>query len=195
IGAAEFEEVRSVLWQESYLLPPYDDRTVYVEFAAVYLERRCFHDDLRHYFPTVEQFGPLDEVLAGDVDADALFAATRLPGAPARERDPAADAGAAEPGVRLEGTPPPLGNPDEARSRRLWAAADRAAARGNRVRAAIRRTRAAWVAGPGRLVDAYAAARDELEHLNRRLATALGLNEAPAAPRQRLPSPPPAPPP
>ncbi len=46
IGDIEFEEIRLVLRQEDYLLPPKDDRTVYVEFAAVYLELRYFVPEL-----------------------------------------------------------------------------------------------------------------------------------------------------
>ena len=40
LGATEFDAARAVLRQENYLLPPRDDRSVYVEFAAVYLELR-----------------------------------------------------------------------------------------------------------------------------------------------------------
>ncbi len=45
IGETEFDEIRSVLRQEDYLLPPRIDATVYIEFAAVYLE-------LRHFVPS-----------------------------------------------------------------------------------------------------------------------------------------------
>ena len=41
IGAAAFEEIRLVLYQENFLLPPASDWSRYVEFAAVYLELRC----------------------------------------------------------------------------------------------------------------------------------------------------------
>src|SRR5262249_28158962 len=42
IGPTAFNEVRSVLRQEHFLLPPGDDRTVYEEFAALFLELRYF---------------------------------------------------------------------------------------------------------------------------------------------------------
>ena len=38
IGRVEFDEIRAVLRQDGYLLPPRDDQTVYREFAAVFLE-------------------------------------------------------------------------------------------------------------------------------------------------------------
>src|SRR5262249_61485166 len=47
IGPTEFEEIRSVLQQENYLLTPQDDVSVYIEFVAVYLELRYFRTNLR----------------------------------------------------------------------------------------------------------------------------------------------------
>ena len=40
ISPTAFEEIRSVLRQEGYLLPPRDNASVYTEFAAVFLELR-----------------------------------------------------------------------------------------------------------------------------------------------------------
>ena len=42
IGYTAFEEIRSVLSQEAFLLPPAELVSVYVEFAAVFLELRYF---------------------------------------------------------------------------------------------------------------------------------------------------------
>ena len=82
IGEVEFEEVRAVLEQEGFLLPPRDERAVYIEFAAVALELRHFAPGLLAcYFPAIENWPAIDEILAEDVDAAALLAATRLPGA------------------------------------------------------------------------------------------------------------------
>ena len=54
LGSVEFDEIRSVLSQERFLLPPYDDATVYVEFAAVYMELRYFAPELLPvYFPAL----------------------------------------------------------------------------------------------------------------------------------------------
>src|SRR5207302_7188665 len=83
IGEVEFDEVRTVLRQEKLLLPPRDDRTIYEEFAAVYLELRYFAPALLpHYFPGVDESERVEQVLADDVDGPALFAATRPGGAP-----------------------------------------------------------------------------------------------------------------
>ena len=35
LGASEFAEVRAVLKQESFLIPPVSDESIYIEFAAV----------------------------------------------------------------------------------------------------------------------------------------------------------------
>ena len=71
IGRAEFDEIRTVLHQDAYLLPPADDREVYIEFAAVYLELRYFARPLLpHYFPALRQPEVVGSLLAADVDAE-----------------------------------------------------------------------------------------------------------------------------
>jgi hypothetical protein len=163
-GRAVFAEVREVLQQERYLLAG-DDRSVYEEFAAVYLELRCFAPRLLPvYFPTIEDFAVIDAVLAEDVDCDRVLAETRLEGAD----EPSA----------LVSRPDQLPVPGEAvasvrrqahdhgavapRSPR----ADKAAAVGNHVRAAIIRQRA---------LDAVGTHAD-LSRLAGRLQAALGLD-------------------
>ena len=80
IGQTEFEEIRSVLQQENCLLSPQDDLSVYIEFAAAYLELRYFRTNLLGtYFPALGDFHSIDQLLARDVDADTLFTKTRLP--------------------------------------------------------------------------------------------------------------------
>ncbi len=64
IEPSAFEEARSVLRQEDYLLPPRADSGVYVEFAAVYLTLRAFADHLiprfsRRSATTTPSSGPL----------------------------------------------------------------------------------------------------------------------------------------
>lgn len=161
IGQVEFEEIRRVLWQEKMLLPPRDDRTVYEEFAASYLEMRHFAPALLlRYFSTMERFDEVDAILAHDVDAATIFETTRLPGAP----DP----------VSQPPTPPPTERPIEplhaapAVNEHLADAADLAARAGNHAGAAVRRLRA----GQG-----MAAARAELSELAQRLAKALSSRE------------------
>src|SRR5262249_29255061 len=86
IGQVEFDEIRTVLRQEKALLAPGDDRTVYTEFAAFALELRFF-DPVRLHgcFPAIADWKDVDALLAEDVDAEALFAATRPQGAPEPE--------------------------------------------------------------------------------------------------------------
>jgi hypothetical protein len=197
IGLTEFNEATAVLQQERYLLPPGDAATAYEEFAAVYLELRYFAPhELPLYFPACSRWETIDAVLAQDVDASGLFAATRLPGAP----DP---------------TPPPLpsltdeeeslANSERAGSvgdggmsvayasgswwindapracRRLLERADKASANGNMVRAAIFRMRAVRLAPSGQAGPTRAAAQREIERFSRRLQSALGYSDDAAA--------------
>src|SRR5262245_24912129 len=121
IGRSEFAEIRRVLDQDGYLLPPADDRTVYVEFVAVYLELSFFAANLLPvYFPAIIDFDRMNRLLAGDLDAAALFERTRLGGAP-------------DPVVRTDNSS------DESHDFywRLLNRAERAARAGNTVRAAI----------------------------------------------------------
>jgi hypothetical protein len=158
LGLTEFDEFRAVLHQENFLLPPGDDRTVYEEFAALFLELRHFAPHLLpRYFPSVSDYAAVEAVLAEDVEASRLFAQTRLPGA-------------AEP------TRPVEQEVEEADAAlgRLMAQADRAAKRGNVVRAAILRMRAVWATATERAEETLAEAYKEIERLTGRLQQALG---------------------
>jgi hypothetical protein len=190
IGQSEFEEARAVLRQENYLLPPRDDRTAYEEFAAVYLELSFFAATLLpHYFPTIDDFSRIDAVLAEDVDAAGVFATTRLAGAPDPVIAVDAPARAPEPSLAASGVTTIPRAPAEEPYGDLMAGADRAAAAGNAVRAAIRRAQAARVAPPELAAIVQARARAELDRLIERLRRALELgdNET-AAWRQALPA-------
>src|SRR5579884_525102 len=183
MGLTEFDEATAVLRQEHYLLPPGDAVTVYEEFAAVYLELRYFAPHmLPLYFPACSQSETIDAVLAEDVDAAGLFAATRLVGAP----DPvAAPLASGEDGygyIRASGEslsePTSSPSPDAPRLyRRLLARAEKASARGNRVRAAILRMRAVGLAPAGQINPTRAAAYREMEQFSQRLQKALGYAE------------------
>jgi hypothetical protein len=165
IGPAEFEEVRQVLTQDGHVFPSADDREVYAAFAAVYLGLRYFAPHLLPgTFPGLGDRERIDRLLARDLDADALFARTRL-------------AGAAEPGT-VPGVP--AVEADDAYGQ-LVHAAERAAAAGNQVQAAILRTRAARLAPAALAVGTRAAAEAELRRLAERLRHALQLTEAEAA--------------
>jgi hypothetical protein len=164
IGPTEFEEIRTVLVQDGYLPASADERSTYVEFAAVYLELRYFAANLLpNFFPGIRDFARVEQLLARDVDAAALFASTRLAGAP-------------DPEVRVDT------RSDESQEAywELVRSAERAALDGNTVRAAILRTRAARIAPAAQTVSTRAEAEADVRRLTARLAPALTLSEAEA---------------
>ena len=123
--------------------------SVYEEFVAVFLELHCFAPHrLPHYFPAIRDLDAVFRVLDADVDAAALFSATRLAGAP----DPAPASPQAEEGeARAEAPAPgPAVHPNPAAYARRTRAATAAAERGNEVRAAVLLERAARRPDPKR---------------------------------------------
>src|SRR5262249_27387727 len=116
-----------------------------------------------------------------DLDAAALFAATRLPGAPdpvipqtAGHADEFETEEPSSVSTLTTGTPAQ----DESACRRLLEKAAGVSASGNVVRAAILRMKAASLTVPDGATDIRASAREELDRLSVRLQTALQLNEA-----------------
>lgn len=82
MGRAEFEEIKSALARDDRLFAPGDDREVYVEFAATYLELSAFAPELLPtVFPGLTQLELIDEMLARDVDVARLAAVFEVPGA------------------------------------------------------------------------------------------------------------------
>jgi hypothetical protein len=165
IGEAEFDEIRGVLGRDLCLLPPADDLGVYCEFVAQYLELRYFLPNLRSvYFPASRDFAKIDALIAQDVDADAIYRATRLAGAP-------------DPTIRGDS------RSDDSHDYywRLVKRAEAASSGGNHVRAAILRMRAARVAPGALTVDTRTDAHLELQRLTHRLQAALSLNDSDAA--------------
>jgi len=175
VDPSAFEEARAVLRQEDLLQEPRDDPGVYVEFAATYLELRCFAEGLiPGYFPAIRDHEAVDRALAVDVDAAALLASTRLPGS----LEPAAPSVHPREEPRPDPTPEPGPEaPSGSRYRRLLGEAEKAAGRGNLVRAAILRTEAARLAGHSQAGQARSAARKALDQLAGRLRKALDLDE------------------
>ena len=192
LGFSRFDEIRAVLQQEHLLLPPRDDRTVYIEFAAVYLELRYFAPELlRAYFPGIEQSQVVDGLLAEDIDAEQLLAATRVPGAPLPDESVLADPFEelfTEPLIEPAEAPteelPPEEEPSEGRYRRWLRRAQREAAAGNVVGAAIYQARAARYAPPPLRAKAHSAVKSNMGHLADRLGRALGLRQQGVQPWQ-----------
>lgn len=182
IGQTEFDEIGAVIRQENYLFSPASHHELYVEFAAVYLELRFFAPRcLETYFPSVTDFERIDDILADDLDAAKLFHATRLEGA----RDP-------QPAEYVETgeLPGQLAAPAEAPLRgvhaekvfwRMIRKARIVSARGNVVRAAIIRMRAARYCRAESAQETMVGAIAELELLTGRLQVALGFDDTEAA--------------
>jgi hypothetical protein len=165
IGVSAFAEIRMVLDQEQCLIPngvEASETSVYIEFAAVYLELRYFAANLLPiYFPGLDDRANIDALLARDVNADELFQATRLDDAPT-------------PVIRTDTSS------DESHDfyRRLMGSADKADQEGNTVRAAILRTKAARVAPASLEEPTNKMALDDLRRLTRRLQSALELSDS-----------------
>ena len=170
IGELAFEEARSVLDRDGWLVAPGDIVAVYREFAAVFLGLARFAPQLlAATFPAIDDLDHVAAVLARDVDGEALFRRSR----PAGAADP-------HPAVAQPAEPPPVPLPvttrkSETTFRWLIRRADRADRRGNAVRAAIVRARATRLTGPARGGQARGAAEDDLNRLARRLRGALGI--------------------
>lgn len=182
LGPVEFDEIRAVLQQESFLLPPRDERQTYIEFAAVYLELQAFAPSLLpRYFPALESFPAVDQILAKDLNAEALLQATRPAGAP----DPVDTSAGNEwedlpedDEVHVKVHLPSVPQPDEEKFRRLMRRAEKAAAVGNVVRSLIVRARAVQFAAGETARRARAAVRTDLDRLLRRLQAALEIAHA-----------------
>ncbi len=180
IGSTEYAEIRAVLQRDEMLLPPRSDSATYVEFAAVFLELLYFApDQLAWNFPSLREPERIAELLARDVDHQALYTATRLAGA--RERVQRAFdetgiidlAGPREPGG---GEADPL-QPSPPAYWRLIARAEKVSALGNAAKAAVLRRKASRLALPDRAQESLTLAQAELERLARRLQAALGWGE------------------
>src|SRR5208282_6098584 len=181
------------LRQERFLLPPYDGPSTYIEFAAVYLGIRYFQPALMaSFFPALESLEKVDQVIAQDLRAETILAATRLPGTPEPDElreaaRVAAEAFDADPdGMMADHADEPQqrttrwarGRHRSERKYVLWSQrAERQAARRNLAGAAIRRARAEFWAPRARAAEAASALRDEINGLVDRLQAALGIAE------------------
>lgn len=174
IGSSAFDEVRAVLGQEAFLLPPVSTVSVYVEFVAVFLELRYSAPDvLSAYFPSLDDFDRIEELLSEDVDIDAVLeytGALEIERASRAEQAPKATRTSSSPGV----TDAPLG---ERVYRRQLKVAAQAAASGNDVRAAILHTRASSIRDPQRSARASELAVADVRRLAGRLRAALAIDE------------------
>jgi hypothetical protein len=160
LGQASVNEIRKVLVEEHYLPANPDERSVYIEFAAVFLQLTSFTPHLVPIdFPILRDAAKIRELVGQDLDVQAIFERTRL-------------AGASEPAIWAEG------GSEEAHEYfwNLLRDSEEAARQGNVVRAAIQRHRAARVAPADRAAVTRQAAIEELLGLVGRLQQALSLS-------------------
>lgn len=190
LGGAEFDEIRTVLVQEAFLLPSASDFNVYVEFAAVYWELRFFARHLLpRYFPGIDDFPRVEAILAEDADAERHFEATRLAGISdeAWKASVRGEASAAPRAATGDATLAPMARvADSVVYRRLVRQAQEAAGRGNLVRAAILRARAEQIASPELAAKAQAALKRDVDRMARRLQVALEIEDEDPQPWQEV---------
>lgn len=177
IGHTEFDEVRAILRQDDLLLPPYDDQQQYVEFLALFLELRHFAPELlTPTFPSLEDFGHVDEVVALDLDVASIKSnlsreeldesSSVRPSSPHSKSD-SARFDATDPNTQAQtGRRPPSGR----QVKRMKRAGDTAKSKGNHVRSALFYAHASRGLDQGRLVVRIDS---DLRELTSRLEVAL----------------------
>jgi hypothetical protein len=177
IGKVEFDEIRTVLGQEGFLLPPRNDQNVYEEFAALFFEFKYFAPNaLPRYFPTLQDLDAQAAVLGQDVDAQWLYITTRPVNAP----DPADDSIAGDQELEIgdaetlpSSAPRRKEPPSEAKYRKLMRKAQRPDAMGNVVGAAIYRVQALHCAPQEMASRTINVLKGDVNRLIVRLQTAL----------------------
>jgi hypothetical protein len=181
IGEVEFDEIRAVLGQEGYLLPPRNDGGIYEEFAAVFWELRYFAwNALPRYFPSLEDLDKVAAVLCQDVDAQWLYLTTRPLNAPDPvDRSASDDLGAWIGSSDDAPLPPPQKKepPSASKYRRLMRKARRPESLGNVVGGAICHVKALRCAPPERADRSKAAVKEDVNRLIGRLEAALQLSQ------------------
>lgn len=185
LGMVQFDEIRLVLEQEYLLLPPATEASTFIEFAATYLELRYFApSSIRRYFPGLEDLAAVDAFLAHDVDAPALFAATRPDGAP----DPVDFCELDQWAVNHAtgewdeaASQPPTEIPSEVKYRILMRKAKHAMELGNVARSAICHAKAELCTPPKFAESVWGALREDIASLATRLQAVFDID--PAAPQ------------
>lgn len=177
IGQTEFDEIRAILRHDDMVMPPGDDREVYIEFAALYLELKHFAPGLLlTTFPGVSDHDRVREALAKDIDVVPLLERGRPKAviSPSSTRElkatsmPSFSAPAEFSESRSKGKPI-----SERAHTRLIAKAEAARQAGNDVRAALLCAQAAHIEDKPLARQAESKGRDALMHLGERLSKAL----------------------
>ncbi len=170
LGDAVFSEIRSILLQDDRLFQSPSDLETYVEFVASYAEMRYFAPrEMTCHFPGVQDWQRVDDIVRQDLDHRKVFDRLRLHG----WQDILAvrfDAARTVSEVPASGEPLTL-----AEFRRLQMKAERAAAAGNPVKAALLHLTASLRGPDTYRAEAHTAAHDALAKLTERLRDALDL--------------------
>lgn len=178
IGQTEFDEIRAILKHDELVLPPADDREVYVEFAAVYLELRHFAPELLiTTFPGLNAFSLVDEALEQDIDPVPLLTQGRPEGV-VQAVGPTGTIIAGGPASMRQ---PSLTQPAEVSTRScdsLLRRSEAAKSKGNDVRAALLAARACGTLDPSRKQRAELTLHEALVRLGNRLDAALQVDTA-----------------
>ena len=171
IGETEFDEVRLVLRHDDHLLPPYDDRETFTEFAALYLELRSFDPALLlRLFPTMRDRARVDGAI--DIEAAPLLDRTRPLGAPEVPSTAFRSAWPSFPPESRATPPEPRGATSLAAMESGLRAADVAPRKGNDVRAALLALAAQAIAPPDKKDAALGAACRRCGRMARRPTSA-----------------------
>ena len=198
IGQIEFDEIRAILGHDELVMPPGDEREVYIEFCALYLELIHFAPRLIvTTFPGLMDHERVAAAIAEDVDPRPLLDKGRpaevvlAPQGPVSGHQTSlAPTFSAPPTISADAAPSPDITPvtlgvHERLLRR--AAVERA--RGNDVRATLNALEAASIEDPAREKAADAEARAALQSLCERLEAALAYQPDPDGRTEPRPAP------
>ncbi len=177
IGQTEFDEIRAILRHDDLVMPPGDDREVYVEFAALYLELKHFAPSLLlTTFPGVADHDRVRQALSQDIDVVPLLERGR----PASVVSPSSTRELQKTSMPSFSAPaafsdtPAKSRPITPRAhQRYLEKAKTARAQGNDVRAALLAAQAALIDDRELSRQAQAVGREALVHLGERLTRAL----------------------
>ncbi len=177
LGQEQFDEIRSVLRQENYLIHPQDQRNIYAEFVAVYSELTAFAPALaRLYFPSLTQPERILKLIQEDCNTSRILEQTRprelaLPWVP----EPAGPG--SSPAVVALQTAESRVSPSKWRFRWFTRSAERLKEKGNAIRSAVQRRRAQQFAPPVSAEENAQLLQLDLADFSRRLQAALELDD------------------
>jgi hypothetical protein len=182
IGQTEFDEIRAILRHDDLVMPPGDDREVYIEFAALYLEQRYFAPGLLvTTFPGLDDHERVMATISLDIDVRPLLERDRPAGIDvlSTQLDATSMPSFSAPAFPLGDKPAPRVVTAAAHAR-LLRRAERAREERDDVRAALCCLRASGVDDADLQKKAESEARAAIGRLSKRLDRALASEGDPA---------------